>query len=143
MGTWSPGRIRLVFPVGHPQHGLEVVMRRQRIGEILGDLAEAATGPTDEDFNAMPARERAANALKLSERNIVEFAGLVAEWNFAEDGIPVPIDVEGVKRLDQQAFEAIQAAYAEATRKASPPLPQPSPNGEQSEAVLSLPQEPL
>lgn len=117
-------------------------MRRQRIAEVLTDLT-ANTPPTDAEFEALTPQERAAYAVALSERNIAEFAGLVVEWNFVDNDAPVPVSVDGVKMLDQQAFEAIQAAYIEATRKVSPPLPQPSPAGEPSEAALTLPMEPL
>jgi hypothetical protein len=143
MGTWSPGRIRLVFPEGHPQHGLEVVMRRQRIGEVLTDLI-AAPPRTEDELAAMTRDERAAYAVALSERNIAEFASLVVGWNFVDDdGEPVLPSAAGVMLLDQQAFESIQTAYTEATRRVSPPLPPPSDDGEPSEAALTLPMEPL
>lgn len=118
-------------------------MRRQRIGEVLSDLS-APPPPTDEQFERMTREEKAAYALDRSERNIAEFAGLVVEWNFAgDDGEVLPITSDSVMLLDQQAFESIQNAYAEATRRVAPPLPRPSPAGELSEEALTLPQEPL
>lgn len=144
MGTWSPGKIRLVFPEGHPQHGLEVVMRRQRIGEVLTDLTAGAP-PSDEEFAAMSRDERAKYALERSQRNIEEFAGLVVSWNFAADETSevLPVTADSVLLLDDGTFEALQDAYRAATRKVAPPLPQPSDGGEPSEEELTLPQEPL
>lgn len=118
-------------------------MRRKRIGEVLSGLADGLP-PSDEEFARMSREAQAEYALQRSERNIAEFASMVTEWNFTDDdGQPVPITPEGVKLLDNQAYEAIEAAYDEATRKVPRPLPQPSPVGEPSEVALSLPQEPL
>lgn len=141
--TWSSGRIIIDFPPGHTQHGLEVVMRRQRIGEVLDSLADRPK--TDAELAAMTPDEIAIWGTERSERNIAEFAELVIGWNFDpwELGEPIEISSRSVKLLDQNTYDAIQDAYTEATRRVAPPLPEPSDGGEPSEAALMLPQEPL
>jgi hypothetical protein len=143
MGTWSPGRIRLVWPEGHPQHGLEVVMRRQRIGEVIHSLADPPK--SQEELAAMTPAEVAAWGIERSERSLAEYASLIVEWNFDPygDGAPIPIDVAGIKLLDQDTYDAIDNAYTAAVRRVSPPLPQPSPDGAQLAEELTLPMEPL
>lgn len=150
--TWSPGRVLVKFPKGHPQFGLEVLMRRQRVGEILDDVAAGAP-LTEAEMAEMSRDEQTRWAVEQAERNIAEFAELLVEWNFALPEVdpdtgkvvdaPVPATVDGVKLLDEETFRAIQDAYKSVTRLVAPPLPQPSDGGEQSEAALTLPQEPL
>lgn len=150
--TWSAGRIVICFPEGHEQHGLEVVMRRQRIGEVISGL-NVAPPPTRDDFNAMPRDEAQAALARITENNLREFAELLVDWNFAVPvkdektgkwvDRPVPVGLEGARELDDDTFSAIQDAYLQATKRVAPPLPQPSDGGEPSEAALKLPQEPL
>lgn len=118
-------------------------MRRQRIGEVLAGLVDRPK--TDDELAAMTPDEIAAWGTARSEANISEFADLIEEWNFDpfDTGTPIAIDAGSVKLLDQQTYDAIGDAYAEATRKVSPPLPQPSDGGESSAVALTLPQEPL
>jgi hypothetical protein len=150
--TWSAGRIIIGFPAGHPQHGLEVVMRRRRIGEVLNDLAEPAP-KTREELEAMDRAEQAAELARLSQANLEEYASLIVDWNFAVPvkdertgkyvDQPVPVGVDGLLQMDDDTFTAIQEAYTTATRRVAPPLPEPSGGGEPSEEALMLPQEPL
>lgn len=118
-------------------------MRRQRIGEVLSSLVDRPK--TTDELTAMTPDEIAAWGTARSEANISEMADLIVEWNFDpyDLGTPIAIGADSVKLLDQQTYEAIGDAYAEATRKVSPPLPQPSPAGESSGVALTLPQEPL
>jgi hypothetical protein len=122
-------------------------MRRQRIFEIMEDLEDAiaAAAPTGDEVAAMDPIERAKWAKRQSLKNVEEFVALVVEWNFDPDdtGVPAPVSVESAMQLDNDTFEAIQEHYAQATRKASPPLQQPSPDGAPSVEELTLPMEPL
>jgi hypothetical protein len=143
MGTWSPGRIRIVWPEGHPQYGLEVVMRRQQLGEVINSLVDPPR--TREELERMTPKEVAEWSIARSERNLKDFAELVVSWNFDpyDTGEPIPVTVESVKLLDQATYDAIDEAYTAAVRRVAPPLPQPSPDGEPSGEELTLPQEPL
>lgn len=150
--TWSAGRVVIDFPQGHPQHGLEVVMRRRRIGEVLDDLT-APPPKSREELTAMTREEQQAYTAQMSSDSIAELAGLIVDWNFAvpvkdeETGAwvdtPVPLGPDGVLLMDDDTFTAIQDAYRTATTRVAPPLPEPSDAGEPSEAALMLPQEPL
>lgn len=150
--TWSAGRIIIGFPEGHPQHGLEVVMRRRGIGEVLADLTSPPP-KSREELQAMPREEVNAELLRISEQNMAEIADLVVDWNFAVTvkdektgkwvDRAVQVSLEGIRLMDDDTFAAIQDGYTEATRRVAPPLPQPSDGGEPSEVELKLPQEPL
>jgi hypothetical protein len=151
-GSWALGRIWLKFPPGHPQHGLEVLMRRRLMREAEPD--EEFDWLTDEQFEALTQKDRRAYLAAQVEHRCREFARLLIKWNFDEpvyddegdetgERIKVPPTAEGVGRLDPETFAALWTAYNEATTVVPPPLSQPSDAGEPSAEELTLPQEPL
>lgn len=150
--TWSAGRIIIDFPEGHPQHGLEVVMRRRRIREVLDDLT-VPPPKSREELAELSGEEQQAYVAQLTANAVGELIELVVDWNFAvpvkdeKTGAwvdkPQPVSIESAMLMDDDTFNAIQDAYRLATTRVAPPLPEPSDAGEPSEEALMLPQEPL
>ena len=149
-GTWSLGRIWIKFPVGHPMHGLEVLMRRRLIRE---PDVEEFSWRTDEQLEAMEAPEKRAYLTALTEYRCTQFGRLLIKWNltepeYDEDGeetgevVRVPPTIEGVGHLDADTFTALWRAYDEAVTVVAPPLPQRSGDGEPSEVESTMQQEP-
>lgn len=153
MGTWSLGKINVRWPEGHPQHGLEVCLRRRPVGEVLEELKHPTDRPTvsDEAFEAMTIEERARHSADIAEFNLREFAELLISWNFVQQTTvngelieqPILADYEGLLEMDNETVSELRKAYDEATTRVAPPLPQPSDAGVPLEEALTLPQEPL
>jgi hypothetical protein len=151
-GSWSLGRVWLKFPEGHPQHGLEVLMRRRLMREPEGE--EVFDYLTDEQYEALPQRERQTYLVAQTEHRCKEFARLLIKWNLTEkvyddDGeetgeeIRIPPTAEGVGHLDPATFVTLWDAYNDAVLVVAPPLQRRSDDGEPSEEALTLPQESL
>jgi hypothetical protein len=122
---WQRGKITLVWSEGHDLHGLEIVMRRRALGEIIQGWQEE--GNDDRPWSEMSGPEKAAQA----RRNAAYLAGLIVSWNLAgDDGAPVAPTVEGLLRAcDDDMIADMRTAYLEATLRVAPPLPASSDAG--------------
>lgn len=152
MAGWSLGRILIKFPPGHPQHGLEVLMRRRLVREPNPE--EEFEWLTEEEESALTQAEKRAYLERLTVFRCEQFARYLIRWNFTEpeydeDGVetgiekPVPPTAEGVGRLDAATLAALWLAYNSEVTTVAPPLSQPSDGGERSEVESTLSQETL
>lgn len=143
MGVWMPGTVTLEWSAGHYLHGLEIVMRRKSLGEVIDQWTALGAEMDETKWSALPLAERAAKLRTSAE----DLAALIVEWNGADrrTGEPIAPDADGVCRLlTFDDIEDVWTAYRERTTRVSPPLPQSSDDGSASEAqVLELPTEPL
>lgn len=122
---WQRGRVNLTWSPGHELHGLEVVMRRQPFGQVLDEWETSDSDASG--WLEASLKERAAR----SRDGAAHIVGLIISWNLADEkGAPVPITTDGLLSVcDFEMIEDMKAAYLEATRRVSPPLPPSSGDG--------------
>jgi hypothetical protein len=112
--------------------GLEVVMRKLSVGELLdmAGLADAFTG-------GKATGEQAAVMFGL-------FASRLVEWNIdGDDDEPVPATVDGARSLDPELFADILNGWMSGMMQAPKASPSPSEPGLIPEEAESLPMAPL
>ena len=144
MALWQLGRIVLEWREPGPMQGLEIVMRRRPLGEVIEKVWLVDDPDRDDErrWSELTWAERAERA-RTSAANIVE---LVVSWNIdGGDGEPAPVTAETLlQACDFDAINSIWEKYGEATTRVAPPLPSSSGGGEPSEeTALQLPTEPL
>ena len=61
----------------------------------------------------------------------------IVEWDLVNDGVPIPLTLEGVRSLEEPAFKLIVSEWLKATRGISAPL------DKRSASIKSLPEEPI
>jgi hypothetical protein len=130
MGFKPKKRYKLVF--AEPEwNGLEVVMRRATIGDLL-DLQGLGVDPGMSPAAAMGLPEDVIRAI------FGTFARFLVSWNVeddvaGEDGslatVPVPPTLEGVLTQEQDFIFMILANYQKHILSVAPPLPAGSGNG--------------
>jgi len=113
MSGFRRSLVRLVF--SDPEYtGLLVVCKRPSIGMIIA-LSDA--------------RDRAAGTsiASMLDPILVDFAGLIAEWNLEEhDGTPVPVTAGGLRTQDPALVLAIVTALMEVASVTAPLGPRSS-----------------
>ncbi len=118
----------LTFPGDEELDGLEVHVRGKSLGEYLEIVGLAES---DIDGPALV-------------RQLEEFANSLISWNLEEeDGTPVPATRDAVFEQDKDMMLKVATMWFQRLEgTVDAPLPQSSPDGEQSPAV-SIPMEPL
>lgn len=113
------GRVILEWPEDHELHGLEVVCKRQTLGEALAEWAD-----DDVDAAAWDALTRDQRA-ERTRRNAAKIADLIVEWNFEDaKGQPVKPTAAGVlAHCDGLMISEMRTAYNTAISRVAPPLP--------------------
>jgi hypothetical protein len=136
--VWAPGVATLYWPEGHYLHGLEIVMRRRPLGEVL-DLWREFGSDDQRLLRDMTPAERADSM----QDSVEKLAKLVEEWNAVDRKTREPIEptVEGLlATLGFDDVDDVWTAYRDATTRVAPPLPPSSADGSPSaEAELQLP----
>jgi hypothetical protein len=126
------GRIILEWPEGHDLHGLEVVMRRRPLGEVMDAWATA------DELESIPWDDRTKEQhIELNRRNVAELAGMLVSWNFEDQrGRPVVLPEALERRVevllrhcDAPMITDMRTAYNTALIRVAPPLPPSSAPG--------------
>lgn len=134
-GTWTPGTVTLAWPEGHYLCGLELVMRRRSVADLLAIWREAADeGSVPDDRPALV--KRADNF----EETVALLAPLIVSWTGpGEPTVDTLLATFGPEDIDD-----VWSAYNDATSRVSRPLPSSSGDGQPSEAPeFDLPTVPL
>lgn len=112
------GRVILEWPEDHELHGLEVVCKRQPLGEVI---AEWADDIDDTTWDAMTRDQRT----ERTRANAAKLADLIVEWNFEDaKGQTVKPTAAGVlAHCDGLMISDMRTAYNTAISRVAPPLP--------------------
>jgi hypothetical protein len=111
---------RLKWPEGSIWHGLEVRMSPMPIA-TLEKVGEAYEIAKDDQYKLLPL------LAAIVQEGIVD-------WNVTKDGEPVPCT--DMRSQGVELVTAILNAWQQVANEVNPPLPQGSPDGEPSPAVL-------
>lgn len=133
---WQRRNLKLKFAEGTEYDGLEIVMKRLAIGDLLSVSKLAQVTKTEEGATAA-----FAELLEIVAKSLVS-------WNIEDDdGNPVPIELgkvghtdefgvshasTGLYNLDVELINTVVASWLSAAAGVSPPLPKNSNSGEQS-----------
>jgi hypothetical protein len=120
--------LKLTFDEASEFHGLEVRAKRLSIAGLL----EIIGLRTNDDLTGVEKLEKTAELLAKGLKS----------WNLEEDGVPVPVSVESLLAQPPNFVSDVTTAWMGAGSAVSPPLPQPSTDGEQS-LEASIPMEPV
>ncbi len=116
MGYRRIRTLHLTFEQPHDLAGLEVVMRRPRMRDLLDADSFLATG-AQRDESTVRAIETLAEAIE--------------SWNLEDDdGEPVEPSLDVLKDLDPDFTLGLVQAWTGQFRAVTPPLERPSPAGE-------------
>lgn len=106
---------QLQWAEDHELHGLVVMARAMRLGELL-KLAEMAE----------QAKDKVSDIAELIER----FSAILVSWNREDDeGNALPATAEGVQQIEDWEFMEILDAYMSAAVSVSEDLGKGSPSG--------------
>lgn len=132
------GRVILEWPEDHELHGLEVVMRRRPLGEVMDAWAAG------DEVESIPWDDRTRKQhVEFNRRSVADLASLLVSWNLEDDrGQPIVLpDLDGtdealdarvavlLQHCDAPMITDMRTAYNTALIRVAPPLPQSSEPG--------------